>query len=155
MAKEIAFIEAAFLTLIRKQRNVQILDNVIEFGLKTHIVTEFFPYTPFIDLFHTLPLEDVKHYIRELLIGLKSLKEKGIFHRDIKPGNFLYNPDLKKGIIIDFGLAELDTEYYERIKNENRATMSKPRRKEHDLELDLHQKLAEALHNVGRNKIGT
>ena len=28
----------------------------------------------------------------ELLIGLKNLKDLGIYHRDIKPGNFLYNP---------------------------------------------------------------
>jgi len=31
----------------------------------------------------------------------------GIIHRDIKPGNYLYNKETKKGVIIDFGLAEL------------------------------------------------
>lgn len=29
----------------------------------------------------------------------------GIYHRDIKPLNFLYNMHKKKGIVIDFGLA--------------------------------------------------
>jgi cell division control protein 7 len=47
----------------------------------------------------------------ELLIGLRNLKELGIYHRDIKPGNFLYNPDTKRGMIIDFGLAEIDIKY--------------------------------------------
>ena len=28
----------------------------------------------------------------ELLNGLKNLKDLGIYHRDIKPGNFLYDP---------------------------------------------------------------
>ena len=53
-------------------------------------------------------LEDVKHYLISLLIGLKSLKEAGIFHRDIKPNNFLYNPATRQGVIIDFGLAEIN-----------------------------------------------
>lgn len=44
-------------------------------------------------------------------MGLRNLKELGIYHRDIKPGNFLYNPDTKRGIIIDFGLAEIDTKF--------------------------------------------
>jgi len=39
------------------------------------------------------------------------LKELGIFHRDIKPNNFLYNPDTKRGMIIDFGLAEVDPKF--------------------------------------------
>lgn len=56
-------------------------------------------------------MEDIKHYLIELLIGLKNLKDLGIYHRDIKPGNFLYNPETKKGMIIDFGLAELDPQF--------------------------------------------
>jgi cell division control protein 7 len=52
----------------------------------------------------------------ELLIGLRNLKELGIYHRDIKPGNFLYNPDTKRGMIIDFGLAELDPTYIGKLE---------------------------------------
>ena len=43
-----------------------------------------------------------------MLKGLKNLKDLGIFHRDIKPDNFLYDHQTKKGMIIDFGLSELD-----------------------------------------------
>jgi cell division control protein 7 len=50
---------------------------------------------------------DVKFYLHELLKGLKELKNLGIYHRDVKPGNFLYNPKLRKGILIDFGLSEI------------------------------------------------
>lgn len=50
-------------------------------------------------------LKDVKHYMLELLKGLSNLKKMGIYHRDIKPYNFLYNQLTRKGIIIDFGLA--------------------------------------------------
>jgi cell division control protein 7 len=59
------------------------------------------------------------------LIGLKNLKNLGIYHRDIKPGNFLYNPETRKGILIDFGLAEIDPKYlavlderYRKLKSE-------------------------------------
>ena len=45
----------------------------------------------------------------ELMKGLNTLKSMGIFHRDIKPKNFLYNQIKKRGIIADFGLAEIDS----------------------------------------------
>jgi cell division control protein 7 len=51
---------------------------------------------------------DIKHYMFELLKAAKSLKDLGIIHRDIKPANFLYNPKIRKGILIDFGLSEID-----------------------------------------------
>ena len=38
------------------------------------------------------------------------MKNYGIVHRDIKHLNFLYNMKEKKGILIDFGAAEILTE---------------------------------------------
>lgn len=58
----------------------------------------------------------MKHYLIEMLKGLNILKNLGIKHRDIKPLNFLYNIQKKKGIIIDFGLAEVDSDYVDHIK---------------------------------------
>lgn len=52
-------------------------------------------------------MEDIKCYLYELLKGIKALKDIGIYHRDVKPGNFLYNPDTREGSLIDFGLSEL------------------------------------------------
>lgn len=66
--------------------------------------------------FNTFTIEEVKHYVYELLIGLKNLKDLGIYHRDIKPGNFLYNPDTKRGMIIDFGLAEIDPKFQAQLE---------------------------------------
>jgi cell division control protein 7 len=56
-------------------------------------------------------MDDVRYYLYELLKGLKNLKDLGIYHRDIKPGNFLYNIQTRQGMIIDFGLAEIDLKY--------------------------------------------
>ncbi len=50
-----------------------------------------------------------------MLKGLNQLKSMGIYHRDIKPLNFLYNMNKKKGILIDFGLAEVDRDYFELV----------------------------------------
>lgn len=59
---------------------------------------------------------DIKYYLYELLKALKVLKDIGIFHRDVKPGNFLYNPTTREGHLIDFGLSELVKLYF---KNKN------------------------------------
>lgn len=52
-------------------------------------------------------MKEIKYYMYSLLEGLQSLHSIGIVHRDIKQGNFLYNLKKHKGIIIDFGLAEM------------------------------------------------
>jgi len=56
-------------------------------------------------------MNDIKYYLYELLKAIKELKELGIYHRDVKPGNFLYNPDTREGNLIDFGLSELDSNF--------------------------------------------
>jgi cell division control protein 7 len=98
----------------------------------------------------------VKHYVYELLVGLKNLKDLGIYHRDIKPGNFLYNPDTKRGMIIDFGLAEIDPKF--QLQLEQRLARMKEEKKEvSELEenVKIYKRLSECLKIIGRNKIGT
>lgn len=41
---------------------------------------------------------------------MNHLCKKGIIHRDIKPSNFLWDSKEKKGILIDYGLSELETD---------------------------------------------
>lgn len=53
-----------------------------------------------------MSLADVRLYISQLLIGLECVHKKGIIHRDVKPGNFLYNNKTKLGYLADFGLAQ-------------------------------------------------
>ena len=52
-------------------------------------------------------MTDIKHYLLEMLIALQELRNLGIYHRDVKPGNFLYDLDKKRGVLVDFGIAEL------------------------------------------------
>ena len=54
-----------------------------------------------------LPWEQCVEYGRQMAAGLQASHEKGIVHRDVKPGNFLKTPSgsLK---LSDFGLARID-----------------------------------------------
>lgn len=45
-------------------------------------------------------------YMKSLLTALRSTHMKKILHRDVKPTNFLYNPQQARGVLVDFGLAE-------------------------------------------------
>ena len=49
----------------------------------------------------------MKKYMYNLICCLDNIHKVGIIHRDIKPDNFLYNPELNKFLLIDFGLSEL------------------------------------------------
>ena len=86
---------------------------------KIYIVIEYFSFKPFITFFSTFTMQDIKDYLRELLKALLVLKQNGIYHRDVKPGNFLYNPETKKGILIDFGLSEIDKSFVSSLVEKN------------------------------------
>ncbi|CAG7927851.1 unnamed protein product [Penicillium olsonii] len=69
-------------------------------------VLPYFPHTDFRIQYRTFMVADMRHYLRSLITALNSVHGHEILHRDIKPTNFLYNPDLKEGVLVDFGLAE-------------------------------------------------
>lgn len=55
-----------------------------------------------------MTVDGIKHYMYTLLTAVEHLASNGIMHRDIKPSNFLYDPASKTGLLIDFGLSELE-----------------------------------------------
>lgn len=48
--------------------------------------------------------------MRILMRALKDIHARGIVHRDVKPANFLYHFHSGKGVLCDFGLAEVSRE---------------------------------------------
>jgi cell division control protein 7 len=69
-------------------------------------VLPYFQHTDFRAYFRKMTIPDVQIYFRSLFRALAAVHEQGILHRDIKPTNFLYEPRKRRGVLVDFGLAE-------------------------------------------------
>ncbi len=52
-----------------------------------------------------LPLADTLHIAHDLLEALAWLGRREILHGDLSPSNIAYNPQTKRSVLIDFGLA--------------------------------------------------
>ncbi|KAA8566221.1 hypothetical protein EYC84_008821 [Monilinia fructicola] len=73
-------------------------------------VLPYFRHTDFREYFRKMKVSDMQVYFRSLFTALKAVHAQGILHRDIKPTNFLYEPDKQRGVLVDFGLAEREEE---------------------------------------------
>ena len=69
-------------------------------------VLPYFRHEDFRNYFRNMTVPDMQVYFRSLFTALAAVHSKNIIHRDIKPTNFLYEPDKKRGVLVDFGLAE-------------------------------------------------
>ncbi|ORZ16473.1 kinase-like domain-containing protein [Absidia repens] len=74
------------------------------------LVMPYFKHFDFKDYYRDMSLADTKYYMTALLTALKHLHGHRILHRDIKPNNFLYDKHRKTGMLIDFGLAQRESE---------------------------------------------
>ncbi|KAI0150818.1 kinase-like protein [Xylariaceae sp. FL1272] len=85
-------------------------------------ILPYFRHEDFRKYYPKMTVPDIKVYLRSLFTALAAVHEKGIIHRDIKPTNFLYDPAKKRGVLVDFGLAEREgTETKPCLCHEDRA----------------------------------
>ncbi|KAJ5885304.1 hypothetical protein N7495_009814 [Penicillium taxi] len=98
--------ELELLNDLRGCRSVCPLITAFRFQDQVVAVLPYFPHTDFRIQYRTFMVADMRHYLHSLITALCAVHENGILHRDIKPTNFLYNPELKQGVLVDFGLAE-------------------------------------------------
>ena len=64
----------------------------------------------FVELIATITLQETKLYMANLLSCQKHIHKLGLIHRDIKPSNFLYDRDNRRFALVDFGLAQYESE---------------------------------------------
>ncbi|KAK0625170.1 kinase-like domain-containing protein [Bombardia bombarda] len=69
-------------------------------------ILPYFRHADFREYFRNMTVPDMSIYLRCLFTALSSVHAHGILHRDIKPTNFLYDPTTRRGVLVDFGLAE-------------------------------------------------
>ena len=70
------------------------------------IVMNYFEHQSFEEYHNKLDETQTVQYIKILLLCVDKLSEKGYVHRDIKPGNVLYNYHTNEQLLIDFGLCQ-------------------------------------------------
>jgi len=86
----------------------------------TIIVMPFFQHDRFSEYIKDMDLDEIKEYMRNLLIALKKVHSNNVIHRDIKPNNFLYNRSERKFALVDFGLAQYEADVLKASKAINR-----------------------------------
>lgn len=69
-------------------------------------ILPYFQHRDFRDYFRDMTVSEMRPYFHSLITAVAAVHKHNIIHRDIKPTNFLYSPTHKKGVLVDFGLAE-------------------------------------------------
>lgn len=74
--------------------------------LQTTVITSYSDTDDFKSVILDFTPREIQAYMRSILTALSHLEKLKIIHRDIKPGNFLFERKTGKGLLIDFGLAQ-------------------------------------------------
>lgn len=86
---------------------VTLYDYVVDPSTKTpSIVMEYVRNVEFRTLYPMLTKDNIRLYVWQILRGLEFAHSKGVIHRDIKPGNVLFDHQARRVKIADWGLAD-------------------------------------------------
>jgi cell division control protein 7 len=102
--------ELQLLYKLRNCKHVSTLITALRDKDQILVVLPYFEHTGFHLIYRYSDVSECRNYMRELFLALESVHSKGIIHRDVKPNNFLYNWATGRGILVDFGLAERESD---------------------------------------------
>lgn len=102
--------ELRYLRDLSGSKNIIELKTVFFANGHTVLVMPIFSHQKFGDYVSLLTIDEVQHYMKNLLIALEKVHSYRIIHRDIKPANFLYERKTRKYALVDFGLAQNERE---------------------------------------------
>lgn len=86
--------------------NVIGINCCIRYNDNVAFVMPYMTHDRFHDIYRQLSLQEVRDYLRNLLIALRHVHKFNVIHRDVKPSNILYNRRTGKFLLCDFGLAQ-------------------------------------------------
>lgn len=102
--------ELSFLKLLGGRNNCMGLLKCFRSEDQVVAVLPYFEATDFREFVSSASIADIKRYMHSLLTAVEHVHSSNIIHRDLKPSNFLYNKELERGMLIDFGLAQYEME---------------------------------------------
>eukprot|EP01119_Soliformovum_irregulare_P005349 TRINITY_DN17119_c0_g1_i1.p1 TRINITY_DN17119_c0_g1~~TRINITY_DN17119_c0_g1_i1.p1 ORF type:complete len:440 (+),score=54.24 TRINITY_DN17119_c0_g1_i1:71-1390(+) len=105
------------------------------------IVMPFMDHDNFKEYLPHMRVDQMKQYIRCLFQALWHLHQNGIIHRDIKPGNFLYKPSTNQCMLVDFGLAQLESQNFKKEKKRTILNVDRTKRKRAELDPQLQKRM--------------
>lgn len=101
--------EICLLNKVRSIPNVVQLFGVVKDPLTgtISIITDYMNSESPRTLFSKLSLDEIRILTYKLLVSLDGSHQRGIMHRDVKPGNMLFDRNHRDMELIDWGLADL------------------------------------------------
>jgi len=99
------------------------------------VVMPYFQHDDFREYLGQMSVDDIRCYMYSLFRAIRHVHSKSIIHRDLKPSNFLYSVTYKRGLLVDFGLAQrytdvneepLDAKNIKRVASASAAAQSHP-----------------------------
>ena len=98
--------EMNFLKVLGGTAHVPALLGGVRFEDQITLVLPYFEHDRFKELLMNISIDQIRIYMKALFESLEHLHKHGVIHRDIKPGNFLFNSQTNQAMLVDFGLSE-------------------------------------------------